>query len=311
MTEIQPAHYTQEACHTAQGDRQVFASLVCVEGRSSGVGGEMAVTSGAGLSVDVADGNAFISGTESGWQGTYHVSNDATVNVVLTAADPTDDRIDLIVAQVRDSAYSGANDDWLITKITGTASPAPVAPALTDNTLVLATILVEAGDTSVGSGNITEGDYYQVCSSRQTASLGEVVTPMATGGIDVAVEWTGSNGLTSQFALLSSGGTNNVLQYNGPAGWFMVYGQSDFSTLAGGASYQEIHHYNSAVVDYGDTGRSNTPLRTDTPSMIWGEGSVGSSPLLYLSPGDLITIILRTAEAGLTNVSSQMRVVSI
>ena len=161
MTEIQPAHFTDGACHTAVGDRQVTTSLVCGEGVAIGAngGGDLAVTqrgAGANMSVDVASGNAFIEGTEVGWQGMYHVSNDGTVNLTVAAADPTDDRIDLVVARVRDASYSGTDRDWLLAVVTGTASPAPAPPALPDNSLLLATLSVGAGATSVVNADITD-----------------------------------------------------------------------------------------------------------------------------------------------------------
>lgn len=312
MTTILPGAFLQEACQTAQGDRQVLSALVCSQGRAPGHGGELISTAGAGLSIDVASGNAFVEGTEDGWQGMYLGSNDATFNVVLAASDPTDDRIDLIVMQFRDSVYSGANDDFIIDNVTGTPSPAPVAPTLPDNALILATVLVEAGDTAVTPTNITLGEFYTACINREVASLGEITTSVPTA-TDKAVEWTGSNGLTDGFALLSSGGTNNILQYNGQAGWFVAYVNSQWSTLTGGAAYHQIHHYNSGVVDYNDTGRSATPLDVVTagPVYVWGQTDTQSANLLFLSPGDLLTVILRTQETGSTNVDSQMRVAAI
>lgn len=158
MSELPPS-FTQGGCTTAQADRQINSSLVCSQGIAPGVGGELQVTeraAGANMSVDVASGNAFIEGTESGWQGMYHVSADATENLVVAASDPTDARIDIVVATVRDSAYSGANDDWILQVITGTPSPAPVAPTVPDNSLLLATINIPAGSTTVDSGDITD-----------------------------------------------------------------------------------------------------------------------------------------------------------
>lgn len=161
MTEIQPAHYTDGACHTAQGDRQVISSFVCSQGVAIGANGgsDLEVVqrgAGANMSVDVGSGNAFVEGTEVGWQGMYHVSNDGTVNVAIAAADPTDDRIDLVVARVYDATYSGTDREWAIEVVTGTPSPAPAPPALPDNTLLLATVDVAAGATSITTSDITD-----------------------------------------------------------------------------------------------------------------------------------------------------------
>lgn len=165
MSEIQPAHYTQGGCHTALGDREVLASLICTEGVALGAegGGDLAVTqrgAGANMSVDVASGNAFIEGTNVTWQGMYHVSNDATKNVVIPAANSTDDRIDIIVAQVRDAQYSGVVNNWEARAVSGTASPSPMAPTLPANSLLLATILVQNGVTTITNADITDERVY-------------------------------------------------------------------------------------------------------------------------------------------------------
>lgn len=308
MTEIQPAHFTQGACHTAQGDRQVFSSLVCSEGRAPGVGGEMAVTTGAGLSVNVADGNAFVEGTEAGWQGMYHVSNDASVNVTLAAADPTDDRIDLIVAQVRDSAYSGANDDWLITDVTGTPSPSPVAPTLPDNSLILATVLVEAGDTSVDAANITLGEFYASCADaeRPYAVLGNTTTAVDPGGPAYPnyATWDSTNSLSPEFTLLTGIGPNDVLRYNGPTRWFAVYAFVNISGAVAAVPWEmRVVHSDSLLVDQNDTaeiaGASSDNL------------NISDSPLLLLEDGDNISLGLRHGGIGEEFVTSQMRVIGM
>lgn len=168
MTELQPAHYTQGACHTAQGDRQVLQSLVCTEGVALDNGGGLAVTTaGSGLGVIVASGAGFVLGDSAATQGMYHVYNDGNVTKTLGAADPTDDRIDLIVALVNDAVYAGALDTWAITVVAGTAAPAPVAPALPSNAIPLAEVLVTAGLTGpIPSGNITDlRATYELCAA--------------------------------------------------------------------------------------------------------------------------------------------------
>lgn len=306
MTEIQPAHYTQESCHTAQGDRQVLSSLVCEQGRAPGVGGEMVVTAGAGLSVDVADGNAFVEGTEAGWQGMYHVTNDATVNIVLDAADPTDDRIDLIVAQVRDSTYSGTDDDWLITVVTGTPSPAPTAPTVPDNSLILATLTVVAG-AGAPSG-ITLGDFYVACADegRASAVLGTATTTFTEGVTDYA-QWDGSNVLSPAFTVVAgAGGPNQVLLYTGPTRWFVTYAWAKLDDAISGAWSLRVVHFDASVTDLQDTTYTdNDTGRPDREQV---------SPLLLLSDGDFLTLQVLVAAwtVGTTGeLTHQMRVASL
>jgi hypothetical protein len=131
------------------------------------IGGGFAVGqrgAGANMSVDVNAGGAAVIGTENGLQGTYHVTNDATVNVVVPAADLTNPRKDLVIVNVRDSFYSGANNDAQISYITGTPAASPVEPnpvALgTKNYMVLAMIDVPANDTAITTGQITDRRIY-------------------------------------------------------------------------------------------------------------------------------------------------------
>lgn len=157
MAELQDPQYLEGGSHTAQGDRLVLSSLVAAEGIVGTA--DLAVTERAGtadMSVDVAAGAAFIAGTESSTQGVYYVFNDATVNLAVAAADATDPRVDLVVAQVRDAFYSGASDDWQLAVLTGTAAATPAEPAVPDNALVLARIDVAAGAGSVTNADITD-----------------------------------------------------------------------------------------------------------------------------------------------------------
>ena len=121
--------------------------------------GDFAVTQNGtpNMSVNVAAGGAFIRGTQNANQGAYHVWNDGTVNLPISAADVTNGRRDLVIAQVRDSAYSGADDDARITVVTGTPAAVPADPSLASfpNALVLARITVAAGDTAINTADIT------------------------------------------------------------------------------------------------------------------------------------------------------------
>jgi hypothetical protein len=110
------------------------------------------------MSVNVAAGGAFIRGTQNANQGAYHVWNDGTVNLSISAADATNGRRDLVIAQVRDSYYSGATNDARITVVTGTPAASPVDPSLASfpNALVLARITVAAGDTAINTADITD-----------------------------------------------------------------------------------------------------------------------------------------------------------
>jgi hypothetical protein len=76
--------------------------------------------------------------------------------LTITTADPTNPRIDLVCATVRDAFYSGANNDVIFQVIAGTPAGSPVAPSLPANSISLATVAVGAAVTQINTGNITD-----------------------------------------------------------------------------------------------------------------------------------------------------------
>lgn len=115
---------------------------------------------GANNSVDVGSGTIIVPGTESGLQGYYHVHNDATVNVAGVAAHGSLPRIDTVVLKVRDSFYSGGNNDAQLLVVSGTAASSPARPDLDalshENYYRLADISVPANDNTIVTGDITD-----------------------------------------------------------------------------------------------------------------------------------------------------------
>ena len=116
---------------------------------------------GANMSVDVAAGSGYVRGDTAARQGLYHVVNDATVNVVVSAADSTDPRIDQIVLRVYDDSYDGSGDNMAeLAVIAGTPTTGADldnrdgAAALPDTAMRLADILVDAGATSIVDADI-------------------------------------------------------------------------------------------------------------------------------------------------------------
>lgn len=92
-------------------------------------------------------------------QGTYYCYNDNSagqVSLVISASNPTNPRIDVVGAQVEDAAYSGSNNDWKLTVITGTAAASPTIPAFPANFVPLALVWVPANATSIVAGDIID-----------------------------------------------------------------------------------------------------------------------------------------------------------
>lgn len=107
------------------------------------------------MAVIVKSGTVVLPGTEGGKQGVYVCHNDADVTLSVAAAPgPGTSRIDIVQARVRDAAYSGGNNDWILEVKTGTAAASPVAPNNDANGITIAIINVAASVSSINNGNI-------------------------------------------------------------------------------------------------------------------------------------------------------------
>lgn len=173
MTVSTPPVFLQDGSHTAEEVRQMMANLFGCN-TASFAGGVTAIDPGHGIvrfgsselavtengtpnmSVNVAGGGAFIRGTSAAAQGVYSFYNDGTVNLSIDAADPTNARKDLIVCQVRDSAYAGSDDDARLFVVKGTAAGSPADPTMPANSLILARVNVAAGATSITTSDIDD-----------------------------------------------------------------------------------------------------------------------------------------------------------
>ena len=133
------------------------------------------------MSVVVASGWAAIVGTTQSNMGVYTVYNDANTTLTITTANPTNPRIDRIVATVQDAFYSGSFNDVIFQVVAGTPAGSPVAPATPANSISLATVLVGAAVTQINAGNITD-------------TRVETTTNLPTGDITGVTAGTGLTG---------------------------------------------------------------------------------------------------------------------
>lgn len=158
MSELQPPVALQNVSTLNADDfRGLIQALVPTEGIIAS--GNLAVVENGtpNMSVNVAAGAAIIAGDDTPTtQGSYFVKNDATKNLTVTAADPTNPRKDIVVARVRDAFYSGSDNDWLLAVVAGTPAASPAEPALPNNALKLAVITVAAAATTVTNAVITD-----------------------------------------------------------------------------------------------------------------------------------------------------------
>lgn len=167
MAEVNPPSYLQNGAHSALSDRLTISALLQPGGigltsrggvRASSDGNGLAVVAAATANntVTVRAGTCFV--TESDGTGIYVCHNDSDRVLTVPSASTTQARRDIVVAQVNDSTFSGAADNWTLTTVQGTpSSGTPVAPAAPANALVLAEYLVPAGSsTNVTNANITD-----------------------------------------------------------------------------------------------------------------------------------------------------------
>ncbi len=120
---------------------------------------DLAVTqraAGANMSVDVAAGVAWVKGDTATDQPAYRVRNDAAVNLTVSTANATNPRIDVVVAEVLDAAFTGSSNLWRLRVITGTAAASPAVPTIPATAMPLAQIAVAANATSVVTANISD-----------------------------------------------------------------------------------------------------------------------------------------------------------
>lgn len=160
MAISQPLFQTVDGTYTGADLGLPYRDLITegVAGTASFVVSQRAA--GANMSVDVSTGTAWITGDESDGQPTYRIVGDATENLSIAAADGTYSRIDLAIAEVRDSAFSGVNDDGRLRIITGTAAASPATPTAPNNAIALAAITVPAAGTAISSGAISDARTY-------------------------------------------------------------------------------------------------------------------------------------------------------
>jgi hypothetical protein len=166
MTAQSPPAYLQASSHSAALFRQQIAALLgLAQPGTLGIGiggvpnaGDLLVTQNGtpNMSVNVAGGVAVMPQTIGANGGVYTGLNDATVNLAIAASNPTNPRIDIVVATVHDAAYSGGVNNWVLQVITGTPAGSPVAPATPASSILLAKVAVAALAGTIVTANITD-----------------------------------------------------------------------------------------------------------------------------------------------------------
>lgn len=157
--------------------------------RSGVVGGAgLLVSPSTGLSVAVQPGSFVVANSTNPLYGGYASTLAAQATLAVATADPSNPRIDLIVAYVSDVGTSASFGAVAI--LAGSPAPTPTAPTPPANSLTLAQLLVPAGTSTITAGLITDQRQFTV----------------ATGGILVAPKGTVS-GYTGMVAFDPASGS--------------------------------------------------------------------------------------------------------
>jgi hypothetical protein len=198
MTLTTPPSWLQNGSHPAENDRLTAQALL---GSSGTVGaGSCLVTQNSvpGMSVFVALGWAAILGTTTTNMGVYLTYNKTVETLAISAANPTNPRIDRVVITIRDAYYTGTSNDVIFQVIAGTPAGSPVAPATPADSISLATINVAALATTILNANIT--DTRVAAGLNPTSFLGTI---SATDFVQTGTASVGS--LTDKIDLLMMG----------------------------------------------------------------------------------------------------------
>lgn len=178
-----PPSWLQNGSHPAENDRLSMQAIFATTGIIGSSSLAVTANSPAGMSVRVASGWAAIVGTTQANMGVYTVYNDALTTLTITTADPSNPRIDRVVATVQDAYYSGAFNDVIFQVVAGTPAGSPVAPATPANSISLATVAVGAAVTQINSGNIT--DTRVAVTTNLPTGTGDLTEILAGTGITV------------------------------------------------------------------------------------------------------------------------------
>lgn len=231
------------------GPKTTDAGTVGAVAPSGGVypgGGEMKVTTGAGLSVTVSAGYCCVPHPTPG-AGAYIFGTMASQNLTIGANSSGSVRVDLIVARVFDLGTSSSSCD--VEVVAGT--PGSGAPALPSAAVRLAAVTVASGASTISSGSIADQRAHVVpagcllpiasAAAAPAAGTAQLMYNIATGLI---CQGTGTAGTAAAVGYAGLAGQKVINTSAGQQGstpgtpssdpWGIGYGEIDVSTGGGG-----------------------------------------------------------------------------
>lgn len=176
--------------------------------------GAMGVSASSGLNVQVAAGYCCVPHPTAG-QGGYIFGTLQAATLSLSAADPVNPRIDLIVARVYDTGDSASFCD--VEVVSGTAATPPAQPSVPSAAIALGSVYVPAASVALASGAVTDLRTYVVAPGGILPIANSAAAPavpstqfMYDMSRNILVQGTGTAGQT---ALASTGAWTPALSY--------------------------------------------------------------------------------------------------
>jgi hypothetical protein len=160
MAVVNPPAYLESNTiqHNAMLLRRALQGVLGAPGVATFTAADLKVSQSGtpGLSVDIARGGGFVKGTDQQDQGFYFVYNDANLTLSGFTPDSTNPRLAIVVFRVFDTTDGQSGDTSSLSVILGTPNAVPVAPATPASALLLATVRINAGVTSILNAQITD-----------------------------------------------------------------------------------------------------------------------------------------------------------
>lgn len=241
---------------------------------------------GSGLSVNVSPGEAIVGGSEGGAQGGYYVRGTSTTNLTISAANPSNPRIDTVCATVSDSAYTeptgGSGDKWAPQVVTGTAtSGATLTNLLGAATLPLSSLLLGYVLVPAGASNIITADIANVATAGQVPGTSVSATPVVASGSQVTVSgW--SSGSSGTYLTWSAAGF--TVQN---AGYYLVMANGTWDTGTTGLREMWVVNTTGPVLK----GQVTAPASSVGPSQM-------TSWIFQCAVNDVLTVTLEQTQGS-------------
>jgi microcystin-dependent protein len=221
------------------GAEQTRRSIYCLLARGASIGsvagGLVGPTDcalsppGSGMSVSVAPGEVIVPGSTSATQGGYYGRVSSSTSLSIAAADPTNPRIDTVIAQVQDAAYAGSTNSFQLAVVTGSPGSGATLSNLLGkgsvpaSSVVLGYVLVPANATNVVSADIASVALPVTLGAVNSVQPGDLILSAGTSRAGCLLCDGSSYSATTYAALYGvigytfggSGGSFNVPNYIG------------------------------------------------------------------------------------------------